>query len=308
MLRPNRILTPLKLPIVRSHSIFFAADYYKNNNDFLIYFYNITEEFKKLTKMPENLRLNRLLSQYASCKLTKEELRKDIESGAVGFVSGIVGPFVCRYWNGRQLITDRALFYRKSLSPASVEGRRNFAAKVRFAKFLMDNKDIKEIWTKADIAGTRTWNRIIKHNDVKGDYPTAKNMITPDNGDFRIDNICTMNKDLSIKINYVPEAGDNLLIVVVPFDPLNNADPAFEMLRIDGYFLSDSHSAVIRKYRKYIIYSAVVRPNGECSATAAAEGSIEEEYCEEYILLFPVVCCSEAVQKAHRKTFYVLRL
>lgn len=258
--------------------------------------------------MAANLRLLRLLKQYESCRLTKEELRKYIENGVLGRVAGIVGPFVCRVWNGKQIVCERTLFYRKSMSRASVEGRRNFAAKVRFSKFLMDNKDIKEIWTKADIAGNRTWNKIIKHNNIKADYPTVKNMITPDNANFRIDNICTLNKDLSIKINYTPEAGEKMLIVVVPFDPVNNSDPAFEMLRIDQYRLCDSQSVILRKYRKYIIYSAVIRSGGECSNTAAAEGSIDAELEEKIIILFHLVRCTEAAQEAQRKTFYVLRL
>lgn len=258
--------------------------------------------------MSAEIRTARLLKQYERCKITKEELREFLRSGAAGRLKGVVGPFSCRIHKGRQIISDRALVYNHQMTTAIAAKQTNFAARVKFSKFLMDNKDIKSIWIKDTPEGKRAWNQIIKNNNITGKHPSARNIITPDNYHFRINNFCSLNEDLSITVSYIPESNEKLILILVPYNPVDNSNTSFEMLRIEGKVLTDEQKDVCRKYKKFILYSAVIRSNGEWSNTVVSEGNFHPANGNQVVFIFISTEYTENLLRAQRKVFYVLRL
>lgn len=258
--------------------------------------------------MSAEIRTARLLKQYERCKITKEELREFLRSGAAGRLKGVVGPFSCRIHKGRQIISDRALVYNHQMTAAIAAKQTNFAARVKFSKFLMDSKDIKSIWIKDTPEGKRAWNQIIKNNNITGKRPTARNIITPENYHFRINHICSLNEDLSISVSYVPESNEKLIMILVPYDPVDRSHSSFEMLRIEEKVLTDDQKDLCRKYRKFILYSAVIRSSGEWSNTVVSEGNFRPANGSQIAIIFINTDYTENLLRAQRKIFYVLRL
>lgn len=261
-------------------------------------------------------RLERLLRQYENCKITKAELRRLIETGVLKGTTGIIGPFVIRYQNGKLVISERAFYYNNSTSRASVEGRNNFAKKVQFAQLLNNIDEVKQIWAKADLEGRFAWNRLIKYNDIRGEHPTAANSITPAGNQIIINNLCSLTEDFKLKTNSELNKTDNLIVVISAYDPKNEADNSFEIFRVEGNDLSAEQIKICRKYKKYIIYSAVISGD-EWSNTVAECGDfvVKEEEHQKYWLIFlqkdlttEAAEFTEKIQKLQRKIIPVLRL
>lgn len=185
--------------------------------------------------------LRRMQDRYESSLITKEELRRLLEKGVVGRVTGVIGPFVLRYHNNKLIISERPKIFRMSMSRAAVQGRNNFAASVKFAGFLYNNEILREIWNKADIEGRRVWNRLQKYNHIYGDHPTQENMITPGKYHFELNHICSLEKDFSIRLNEEFAVSENkkLLMVMVNYDPIKKSDQAFELFYVNDLQLSE---------------------------------------------------------------------
>jgi len=225
-------------------------------------------------------RLARLLRQYESCRITKAELRHHLEKRVIGHVTGIVGPFVLRYQNGKLIISDRPLLFRKSMSPAWLAERNRFSARVKFAKFLNADKCIKSAWQNAETEGYNSWTKLLKHNNIRGTAPTTKNIITPGKYHFAVGKICSLGKDFSINRteNYSFNENYNLSVIIVPFDPVEKISESFEIFSVKGSSLSKEQMALCSRYKKYIMYTAVIKNDGsEWSNTVAIEGSFAED-------------------------------
>lgn len=267
-------------------------------------------------------RAARLVKQYERCKITKEELRKHLGKGVLGRITGIIGPFVLRYQNGKLVISERAIIYNKSMSEASVEVRNNFSGKVRFAQFLYNIKEIQQIWSKADIGGRRAWNRIIKYNNIKGNHPTTNNIILPEKHQLDSDVVCTLTEDFEIDIKgdrHSLQTDDRLIIVLVPYQPADARDEYFEMIQVEGNTLTYDQIKTCSRYKKYIIYTAVVSANGDTwSNTNAVEGSfadkkaeVDESFVLYWLLLiqgFLTLVSSQEITFVKRRRLYQLKL
>jgi len=242
--------------------------------------------------------LRRIQDKYESSLITKEELRKLLEKGVVGRVTGVIGPFVIRYHNGKQIISERPKNFRMSMNSAAVQGRNNFAASVKFAGFLYKNEILREIWSKADIEGRRAWNRVQKYNHIYGTHPTQKNVITPGKCHFEISQGCTLEKDFSIRVKEELAENKMPIIIMVYYDPVKRSGQAFEMIYVNDSKLSEDQIEICKHYRKYILYSALFWKNGdkiEWSNTMVSEGIFNEnnvvtrDYSEALLILLYLV-------------------
>lgn len=240
--------------------------------------------------MKAQLRLERLIRQYEHCKLTKEELREHLEKKVVGRITGIMGPFVVRYHNGKPVISERAFVYNQSTSRASVEGRKIFANKVKFAQILNNIEEVKRIWTKADLEGHSAWNRIIKYDKIKDLHPTTSNTITPSFNHFSLNGTCSLTDDFRIKADVQLKEHDKLIVILSVYEPKYVNDDSFAIFNIEENKLTADQISICSKYRKYIIYSAVIRGD-EWSNTSVTEGQFNLEICgEEHTLYWLTVC------------------
>ncbi|MGA9293938.1 MAG: hypothetical protein WBV81_15190, partial [Ignavibacteriaceae bacterium] len=100
-----------------------------------------------------------------------------------GKPSGKMKNVVYRIMNGQPFASKRPLKYNASKSKAAVSQRTKFAVAVEFAKFVNSIPALSNIWKKAEIKGTTSFNRIIKFNlkYVNEKSPTVNNLITPGN-------------------------------------------------------------------------------------------------------------------------------
>jgi|GEM_PF-1356547 len=187
-------------------------------------------------------------------------------------LTGVIGPYVIRHQNGKPIISRRVRKYRPSHSRKAIYIRNKFASAQKFAKFLNNIDILAGIWRDPQV---RSYNRIIKQNVVKcGEFwPTDKNVITPCDYDFRIEDARIERNFLSLKMDdqYTYRSTDILKVILMVYDPINKNDNKFEMIDVCPAFslfgtalnLSDEQLIICMRYRKSIYYVAVIRKDGE---------------------------------------------
>lgn len=237
------------------------------------------------------------MAKYYSYKITRDELRRLLYGEPFGRVTGIIGPFVLRYHNNKLIISDRAVVFNPSQSAGSVKMRGNFSAQSRFAGALNNIEILNAVWTGAATDGISAYHKIFKKNKILNLYPSASNTITPPEAAISNNGFCTFNKDFSININ--PDSkfntNDLLLVVAVPYEPYNVSSKPFEVINllIDAsepelsIRFDEEQSAILKKYRRYVIYSAIIRCSGdtlEWSNTISEEGIIVSEDDQDMIV------------------------
>lgn len=240
--------------------------------------------------MSHTTKISRLVEKYFSYKITKEELRKVLASGAFR-MTGVAGPFVVRYKNNNPIISERPLLFRMSMSPAAVKGRNSFATGIKFAKYLADINEIKSIWQPVNTQRKTAWHNLVKYN-YSADLPGLKNTITPSNNHFHIDQICTMTDEFKVKIqaDYKFTSSDKLFIVIIPYHPATKQFEIFHFALSSAMLanlgsestvsLSEDQIQLLRQFPNYFMYTAIIRNNGcavEWSNTAVTEGRIAVE-------------------------------
>lgn len=269
------------------------------------------------------------IKNYDSYNLTKDRVRYLLNKGEIGKVVGVIGPYVVRYNKGKRIISKRPVCFHMSMTQAAVTGRNKFAAKVKFARFLISDPIIKEIWKAADIEGRNAWNRLLKHNKITGSHPTIKNIITPPGHYFEIDRIYSLGSDYSIKSveSISLNEDDRIYVVIVPFNPINKKDAPFEIISAGGFEgeikLTNDQKLICSKYKNYVCFSAAIHINGknfEWSNTTAYEGAFEDQLKEKvqdfehdifYLLSFEPNLLNEndnIHRRIKRNTFYFLRV
>lgn len=147
-----------------------------------------------------------------------------LDKSVLGFVSGKMGDVVFRRMNGKKFISLSAKKYKISQSDKAKEGRANFAALVKFAKFINSIPELKEVWSTAKIEGTNSYHRIIKYNSklINSGKLTKANKITPDGLALRI---------TSLLLN---EANELELDISFPQDKINFPAQLYLVLVFDN--------------------------------------------------------------------------
>lgn len=247
-----------------------------------------------ILNMSHTTKISRLVEKYFSYKITKEELRKVLASGAFR-MSGVAGPFVIRYKNNKPIISERPLLFRMSMTPAAIKGRNSFTSGIKFAKYLADIKEIKRIWQPINTQRKTAWLNLVKSNYTT-DLPGFKNTITPANNHFHIDQICRITDELRIKIqsDYKFTSTDKLFIIIVPYNPESKQFEIFHFTLSSDVLvnfcskptisLSEDQIQLFRQFPDYLMYTAIIRSNGcavEWSNTAVSAGKIAVEDSEE---------------------------
>lgn len=232
--------------------------------------------------------LKEVLRKYYNYKITREELRRMLRSGVLGKVTGVIGPFVVRYWKGRMIISNRPEYFHLCMSEAAVQSRNRFAAKVKFAKIINNDPLLRRIWTRSNMEGQSSWTKLLKRNDISGIAPTAVNTITPDDYSFTSEHSCTLDNECRIRINNSGNY-DHLYILLVPFEPKDSKAEQFKIMKfnisagVSELELNEEQKELCRAYNKYIIYCASLRISGneiKWSNTVVSEGSIPVAYSE----------------------------
>lgn len=207
-----------------------------------------------------------LRKKYKSYRISKDRLRHLIEKGTIGRVKGIIGPYVLRYQDNELIISDRAVVYNASYSPESVQNRTNFGASVKFARSLNSVELLKKIWSKSEVPGSSVHHKILKQNKISSGYPAESNIITPVKYILHNEIQCSIDRNFTICLhkNKKLNSDEKLLVIICPYEPLNSSDSSFEVLSAEITMgqelrLTEDQIGVCCRYKKYIIYSALVK-------------------------------------------------
>lgn len=230
---------------------------------------------------------NALLKKLTRHTLTPEEIRWVVgRINPVFHVAGKLGPWVLRWHNGKPIISKNAV-YNISQTEASIKNRNSMSAAINFAIALNKIPALKKIWTASKAEGKTSYTKLIKHCKKKlvNNLPSVYNSLTPDENQFVINEQVTFDSDKRISINYKSSPDETLVIVLVPFEPVNKGYKPFEVINVydsapvqnNVITLTDEQTAICSRYKKYILYTAVVNENLTWSNTTAIEG----EFCIE---------------------------
>lgn len=254
--------------------------------------YYDTNLFKNFT----NLLINKekmMLSEYeirdmlteivVSGLLTKNELREVIRSLGCK-VTGVVGPFVLRYKNNKLIISYRPVNFQMSGSQKAQNARRIHGAATKFAKFIYNIEPLKKTWKDANLLGHNVFNKIIKYNkkNLVDGIPSEKNILCPSGFQIGLENIVSWQNG---KIKIEKECESNLVIVLIPYDPIDQSHSSFECINIhcspaaEGEIhLTDEQLTVCRKYKRFTLYAAAIEEvdgNTIWSNTITQQGKFE---------------------------------
>lgn len=198
-------------------------------------------------------------------------------------LTGKLGPYVIRHQNGKPIVSRRALHFKASKSDKAVYYRNKFASAQRFAGFINSIGILAAVWEDPDIP---RYNKMIKQNVVPCDefWPTEKNIITPNQFHFKIEEAKIAENFLTLKIDnrYTFNDSDILKVILMVYDPVNKDDRKYELIEVNPVYsvfgtqicLSDEQLLTVIKYRKSVHYIAVIKKNGDelrWSNTAAVD-------------------------------------
>lgn len=235
-----------------------------------------------------------LLKKLTRHTLTPEEIRWVVgRINPVFHVTGKLGPWVLRWHKGKPIISKNA-HYNISHTEASIKNRNSMGAAINLAIGLNKIPVIKKIWTASDAEGKNSYTKLIKHckKNLINNLPLTKNKISPDDYHFEINDVVSFDGAKSIKINTECFTNETLVIVLVPFEPMNTGVKSFEVINLsDGYpageiiTLTVEQLQICSNYKNYLLYSVVIRNKNnklQWSNTVVSKGEFAEvEYNSE---------------------------
>lgn len=239
----------------------------------------------------ENILENDLLNQILKPGLTREQMEQEVYSlFPVLCVTGKIGGWIIRWRNGKPIISRQASSYNSSQTEKSIANRNSLAAATYFASPLNKVEMLKEIWNQARVEGNCAFRKIIKYNKkyFVDNHPSINNKITPGEHQLDMDAAISFNFAKTLKINCNSrKLNDTLIIALVPFDPIKSGIKEFEVITLSLSLtddveinLSEKQLNICKKYKKYILYSAIVRKNASeitWSNTVVTEGELYVE-------------------------------
>ena len=205
----------------------------------------------------------------------------EIEGEILGKIKGKLGSIVFRKLNGKTVLSARPVKYKAAKTKPAKKTRAKFALTVSFARFVNSIITLKEIWTKAAIPGTNSYQKLIKHNlkITDEDSLTVKNMITPPGIPLMIEKLILNNDGISFTINLDNSRQNNEL--TFPFQVysiLYFSEPK-TMIDLQNFFeaagaaassdenkyifkvqikLNNKQLSLFNKYNECIIYIAII--------------------------------------------------
>lgn len=234
--------------------------------------------------MADQEKLSKLSEKQLSI-LKKGDLQEILnDTEILNCITGRLGPYVIRHQNGKSIVSRRAENFKASQSDKAVYFRHKFASAQRFASFINSIAILARVWDEPMIP---RYNKMIKQNVVNCDefWPTIKNVITPNEFHFKIEEAKITKGFLSLKLNdrYSFNDSDILKVILMVYDPVNRDDKKYELLEVNPAYslfgtavnLTDEQLLVCMKYRKSIHYIAVIKNDGDelrWSNTFAIEG------------------------------------
>lgn len=258
-----------------------------------------------------------LKAKFDSYKITKEELRRLLQSGVLGRVTGVIGPYVVRYQGDKPIISRRPLVYNASRTRASLQVRMNFTSEIRFARALNSINILKELWKKSPVKGISAYHKMIWCNKIRKGFPATSNVITPPDHQIFYEDLCSFNGDYSLNVSEKAqfESNDKLIIIIIPYQPVQKSLSSFEIIKLEisspsGAIvqLNEVQTEILKSYKKYLIYSAVVRLKGNStlwSNTVCVKGRI---ITESQILLIPFVLAYFGTQQLKRQKAFLRKI
>jgi hypothetical protein len=205
----------------------------------------------------------------------------EVKREVLGCVRGRVGNRVYREMNGKTFVSERPRKYKPTKSKALKSVRHKFGLTVDFAKFINSIPVLKEVWTRASVPGTNSYQKLIKHNTkLSGENSlTVNNIITPPGIQFMLKDINFSKRKISFSIDLADNKGKwffsypfQVYFLIYLYEPVNKKAEQFKFIssnsKVDsattgGLYsvqldLKANERSLFNKYKKQIVYLALV--------------------------------------------------
>jgi hypothetical protein len=200
----------------------------------------------------------------------------EIRNQILGKVSGKLGDIVFRKMNGKTVVSIRPRNYKPTKSEKARKTRSKFGLIVSFAKYINSIPYLKEVWLRANIPGSNSYQKIIKHNSKVGQESTLtiKNIITPKGFPITVEGLSVKNNKISLTLNFhnIEVAPYEVHLIIYFYEPVNenekqnifdsmimnipsNSEKNLYHLEME---LDNKQISLFEKYSKQILYIAVV--------------------------------------------------
>ncbi len=146
------------------------------------------------------------------------------KNNVLGQTSGKLGNTVTRIRYGKEVVYALPDKVKVSQSEQAKAARNKFAMTVNFAKFINSIPALSRVWSSANIPGTNSYQKLIKHNSkLTGEnFLTTNNIITPNTFNIKLVDFTYNENIISFRINY-PDI--NSLFPLQTFEVLYFFDP-----------------------------------------------------------------------------------
>lgn len=232
---------------------------------------SVKKEFIRLTKRPG---------------ITREEL-EDFVIGFIptGFVVGRLAGYIIRWYKGRPIVYKYSETPNISQTKKSILNRGSLGAATRFAVALNSIPELRKIWEEAPLEGNCAYRKLIKFQKKKlvNNLPSVNNSLTPEYISLIADHKISFDGHSTVNIESGSDVtvDDKFIILLVPYEPINKDNAEFEIIKlwndsaVSEIALNEEQIATCKKYKKYILYTAVIRSDIEYSNTLSLEGDFE---------------------------------
>jgi hypothetical protein len=203
------------------------------------------------------------------------------KNNPMGSIQGTLGHTVTRIRNGKEVVYILPDKVKISQSTAAKAARRKFGLTVNFAKFVNSFPALSGIWSYANISGTNSYQKLIKHNAglTCENSLTLNNIITPEGIPLQTEDFSFNNETFSFSFNLIDRNNANDLIfpaqiysVLYFYEPKNKNRESFlfSLLTQEIEEPQSGENLIIRLnldatqlknaslYNKCIIYSALM--------------------------------------------------
>lgn len=232
---------------------------------------SVKKEFIRLTKRPG---------------ITREEL-EDFVIGFIptGFVVGRLAGYIIRWYNGKPIVYKYSEAPNISQTKKSTLNRGSFGAATKFAMALNSIPELRKIWEEAPLEGNCAYRKLIKFQKKRliNNLPGVNNSLTPEYISLIADHKISFDGRSTVNIDSGSDAtpDDKLILLLIPYELINKDSAEFEIIKlwndssVSEITLNEEQIAVCKKYKKYILYTAVIRSDIEYSNTLSLAGEFE---------------------------------
>lgn len=210
-----------------------------------------------------------------------------VSGNVLGNLQGRLGNLSARTVNGQTILSARPSSFSLSQTPESIQARKKFGVTGKFAKQVLENITLHDIWSKEKLPDISVFNTIFKRNYEHSsvDKPTADNIITP--GGFSVPTLAVtlLTDNLTVELLALDtasvftaeEVNLSASAIICYHNPTDPDDAPYSFISLNTEIANYSfdqtfelnlafnvnQQALAAKYQNSIVYFAVASKNSD---------------------------------------------